>query len=156
MGSMSEGAGTIEVISRAVVTDSHKVLLCHTRGAWNTYLPGGHVEFGEPAGVALARELKEELGVDAEVRGFLGGIEHCYKRDRETCCEINLVFEAVVPSLSSISNPLSMEDYIEFIWADINDLEAQKVQPDVLAQCLGGWLSGETLAARWISSGLLT
>ena len=35
--------------------------------AWD--LPGGHVEIGEVPGLALVRELQEELGITAEVAG---------------------------------------------------------------------------------------
>jgi 8-oxo-dGTP pyrophosphatase MutT (NUDIX family) len=151
---MSDSEGKIEIIGRAVIVGNNKVLLCHTKGAWNTYLPGGHVEFGEPARVALARELEEELGVKSRVRRFLGGIEHAYKRGSETCCEINLVFETLIPSFTGGASPTSCEDYIEFLWADFDSLAEHKLQPSVLCACLPEWLSGRTLEGRWLSSGL--
>lgn len=56
----------------AGLADSDRVLLCHRSprrrwypGVWD--LPGGHVEPGELPGAALARELREELGIDIAV-----------------------------------------------------------------------------------------
>ncbi|MGX6608545.1 NUDIX hydrolase [Micromonosporaceae bacterium Da 78-11] len=48
------------------------MLLCHRSPGRRWYpdvwdLPGGHVELGELPGVALARELREELGIDIAV-----------------------------------------------------------------------------------------
>jgi 8-oxo-dGTP diphosphatase len=52
----------------AFLRDAHRVLLCHRSAQRRCYpdvwdLPGGHVEPGELPAVALARELREELGI---------------------------------------------------------------------------------------------
>lgn len=39
------------------------------RGLWS--LPGGHIEPGEPAVMAAAREVEEETGVAAEIAGLV-------------------------------------------------------------------------------------
>lgn len=44
--------------------------LGHHTGAWT--LPGGGVEHGEPPAATLAREVREECGVDVEVGDLLG------------------------------------------------------------------------------------
>ncbi|WP_238015439.1 NUDIX hydrolase [Dactylosporangium sp. AC04546] len=59
-------------IVAALLRDGGRVLLCHRSPRRRWYpdvwdLPGGHVEPGEPPGVALARELREELGIDVAV-----------------------------------------------------------------------------------------
>lgn len=61
------------------------------------YLPGGHVEFGEPADIALAREFMEEAGVHTQVGELMLVTEHSFVRERankkdKAYHELNLVF----------------------------------------------------------------
>ena len=79
--------GEIEIVARGVCVQGGRVLLCHTKGAKNTYLPGGHVDFGESAAASLKREIEEELGLKARVGRFLGAVEHIYYRKRKPQCE---------------------------------------------------------------------
>src|SRR5262249_814619 len=43
----------IEVIARGLLRDRSQILVCQSLKHGYCYLPGGHVEFGEPAAVAL-------------------------------------------------------------------------------------------------------
>ncbi len=136
----------IETLVRGVVIKGGKLLLCHTKGAQNTYLPGGHVEFGERTEDALVREIQEELGLHSSVGVFLGALEHCFVQKGETHCEINLLFELDINGVGEV--PESKEDYIEFWWHSMADIENSKLEPASLRQCLGEWLKGES---RWAS-----
>lgn len=69
----SDDAPKVIIGAAALMTCAHgKVLLTKRsrnprKGFW--HLPGGRIEFGEPAREALARELKEELGITARTHG---------------------------------------------------------------------------------------
>lgn len=134
----------IEFLARGVFVDKGKILLCHTKGATNTYLPGGHVEFGESAGMALCREIKEELGCRSSVRRFLGVVEHTFKQKGERHCEVNLVFELQVEGLRYPAKPVSMEDYIEFEWASLKRLRASSLEPAALCRLVPVWLASKS------------
>jgi 8-oxo-dGTP pyrophosphatase MutT (NUDIX family) len=64
----AQGAPPARIVA-ALLRDGNRVLLCHRSPERRWYpdvwdLPGGHIEPGELPGAALARELREELGID--------------------------------------------------------------------------------------------
>ena len=105
----------IEVIARGVCVQGEKILLCKAKGGATTYLPGGHIEFGETGRQALVREVKEELGVDAETGAFLGVVENAFEQHGKPHAEINLVYELKLPATTLAR---AREDWIEFEWRD--------------------------------------
>ena len=105
----------IEVIARGVCVQDGKILLCRAKGGVTTYLPGGHIEFGETGRQALVREVKEELGVDAETGAFLGVVENAFQQHGKPHAEINLVYELKLPATTPAR---AQEDWIEFEWRD--------------------------------------
>ena len=109
----------IEVIARGVCVQGGKILLCKAKGGATTYLPGGHVEFGETGREALVREVKEELGVDAETGSFLGVVENSFLQHGKPHAEVNLVYELKLPADAAAR---SQEDWIEFEWRDAANL----------------------------------
>jgi ADP-ribose pyrophosphatase YjhB (NUDIX family) len=141
----------IEIIARGVCVKDGRILLCHGKGATNTYLPGGHIDFKESASRALVREIKEELGVKSVLGRFLGVVEHSYSRKAKVLCEINLVFAVNIPGLKPGKDPKSAEDYIEFFWWDMKKLATSKLEPRLLRTCLPEWLSGRAVEC-WAST----
>ena len=119
MNSEYELAG-IEVIARGVCIRGGKILLCRAKGGATTYLPGGHVEFGETGREALVREVKEELGIDAGTGAFLGVVENSFQQHGKPHAEVNLVYELTLPADAAAQ---SQEDWIEFEWRDVTDLD---------------------------------
>ena len=62
--------------ARAVLKDDTERIALLFAGTRQYYkLPGGGIEEGEDLSVALARELLEEVGVEAEVYGEIGRVE---------------------------------------------------------------------------------
>ncbi len=142
----------IEVLARGVFVKNGKVLLCHTKGADNTYLPGGHVDFGEGAETSLQREMAEELGVQAVPGRFLGVVEHTFiQRDRPHC-EVNLVFAMDIEVLDTDCDPQAIENYIEFRWVDLSDIAGAHLEPASLVSLLPAWVDDAPGGPRWGSN----
>jgi 8-oxo-dGTP diphosphatase len=68
-------AGVIERDGRFLVTRRQKGV--HLEGYWE--FPGGKCDPGEPLAACLARELREELGIEARVGRELLTITHVYE-----------------------------------------------------------------------------
>lgn len=124
---------SIEVIARAVIIFENKLVACRAKERDSYFLPGGHVEFGESAKEALAREIKEEMGVDAVVSKFIGVVENMYEQSGTKHHEINLVFLAQVADEKNI---VSQEEHFEFSFIDIANLPNIKLLPDSIKKLI--------------------
>ena len=76
-------------------------------------LPGGHVEFGEEATVALKRELVEELGMNVQVGDILCMFSYVNNIKRSQTFEV-VYFAQFTGPVDSIQ--LHIEDHSEYGW----------------------------------------
>src|SRR5207244_2488189 len=82
----------IEFIARGLCIRNERVLLCKSIKDNYLYLPGGHVDFGESAPTALAREFMEETGTAVQVGPLALIHEHLFRQSGRLRHELNLVF----------------------------------------------------------------
>jgi ADP-ribose pyrophosphatase YjhB (NUDIX family) len=143
------GHGSIEFIARGCVIRNSRVLLCRNVKHGYLYLPGGHVEFGESAGRALAREFLEECGAPVRVGALQLVSEGSFATKKREHHEINLVFH--VELLGKSERIRSKESGIEFEWVDLSAV----VDFDIRPASAKAWLMtlGSDVAGRieWVS-----
>jgi 8-oxo-dGTP diphosphatase len=114
----------IKLVAAAIIISNGRVLLARRKqgdshqGFWE--FPGGAVEPGETIEACLARELKEELGVDARVGEEIARNEH-----RSARGGMDLV--ALRAHVESDEFRLSAHDAVE--WVAPRDLERYKLAP---------------------------
>ena len=116
----------IETIARGVCIRAARLLLCRAKGGDTTYLPGGHIEFGETGRTALRREMMEEVGVEIKDGEFLGVVENSFMQHGKPHAEINLVYEMSLPDDTQV---VAKEDWIEFVWWPLDDLASARLLP---------------------------
>jgi 8-oxo-dGTP diphosphatase len=136
----------IENIVRAVVINAQKneVLLARPVDKDYTFLPGGHIEFGETAMQALDREMVEEIGSEGKFGDHIWTIENTFRdADGKSCHEIALYFGYAFFERFYEREVKSIEDHIEFLWVNIDDLHFFNIKPAILAELLKGLVTGE-------------
>ncbi|MFJ8526559.1 NUDIX domain-containing protein [Bacillus sp. NPDC094106] len=140
-------------IVRGIIIKDNKLLLANYKGH-HSFLPGGHVELGEPAECALIRELKEELDIDCEVKHFLGVIENEWQDSETLHYEINHVFEVYSKDLHSDITPISKESHLNSHWIIPNNenLITYKIMPEPSVQRLIEKFKKEDLSNCWNSN----
>jgi 8-oxo-dGTP diphosphatase len=121
------GARTI-LVAAAVMYEAGRVLLtqrkagAHLEGLWE--FPGGKVEAGEDPRAALARELREELGIEATVGEIVDVTFHRYEEAEKAV--LLLFFEAA--RTPSSPEPRAV-DVAAFQWAGVDALDPARFPP---------------------------
>ncbi len=127
----------------AVIGRGARVLLhrgAHER-VWS--LPGGRIEPGETAAAALRRELREELGLEADVGPLLWVVESFYRDGEASHHEIGLYFAVAPPEgwppLRAAAPFAGAEagKGLVFQWFDPDELAAVALNPACLRGRLG-------------------
>lgn len=139
----SRGAGsaakTTRFVVAAIIQRTNQVLICQRRPdqamplKWE--FPGGKVELGESAEQALQRELKEELGISAEIGRRIAHTRHTYRSGSVIDLQFFVVHDFDREITNHIFNalvwcPLDELTRYDFLAADqdlIRDLAAGKL-----------------------------
>ena len=124
-------------------SDGH-VLLHQAEGDDSWLLPGGHLEMGEPVGACLAREWREEIGIEVRVGRLLWVVENFFDLGNRLRHELGFYFAVDLPDGASEGdparefqrNPADVGYALVFRWFPVDRLETVRLYPSFLRTAL--------------------
>ena len=115
----------IRIVARGIIMEGSKFLVC--KNSTNTFLPGGHLEFGDNLKYTLKKEIMEELGLECTVDKYIGCVDCIWKEKDIFQQQVDHVFLVKGIDMKNIIE--SKEKQIRFYWIDINDMEEETFGP---------------------------
>jgi len=145
--------GSLRFVYRVagIAIDNDRVLLLTMEGLDFWFLPGGRVDFLEPAQEALKREIREELDADIQASRLIWVVESFFNLNEKDWHEIGLYFLVTLPENSPLCKSEEFtgrengseefsdgENEIELIckWHHLDDLENINLKPSFLPAAL--------------------
>ena len=140
-----------DLIARILIIQENQILLTHEIGTPYTFLPGGHIEYNEPAKQTILREMREEFKGEGQVKEFIGAIEHSYNHRGEPQHEVTLLFEGRLLNITYPRTPNSLESHLEFLWKPLDRLAEANILPRPLMDLIPKYCAGPT-GSLWAST----
>lgn len=137
MLSFSHELGVVSVCTVGIALRGEQVLLHQLQGDSFWTLPGGRVEFGEEASIALVREMREKLSAEVRVGRLVWVVENFFELNGKSCHEFGFHFLIAVPEQHSAYQQDEFtgnegEQTLVFRWVSIAELATMEIYPAFL------------------------
>ena len=120
-----EKSSKIIRVTAAIIESGDKILIAQRKseddlfgGLWE--FPGGKIEDGETPEECMARELKEELEIEAEIGILITSNKHRYP---------NGIFELLAYRVQHFSGNIVLNDHDKIKWISIDEISNYKFPP---------------------------
>ena len=122
--------------AQGLVMREGRVLLQTPVGEAEYALPGGHIELGETAAEALAREFMEETGAAVTVNGFAWAEENFFTINGQDYQQVALTFYVDLTDALPAEDFPGKEPHLRFHWVPVEELNKITVYPPNLNELL--------------------
>lgn len=133
----------LNVRAAGIIIHNGKILVHKNINSDHYALIGGRVEIGECSADTVKREIKEELGKNIEIIGYISTIENFFEMKGSKYHEIMFVHKIEFTNEEDKKIEYTMKniegkDYLQYEWIDLNRIDEYPLLPitikDVLKQ----------------------
>ena len=131
----------LNVREAGIIIHNGKILLHRNVNSGHYALIGGRVAIGENSEDTIIREIKEELGKDVEITGYVGTIENFFEMKGRKYHEIMFVYKIEFVNEEdkkieyTIKN-IEGKDYLQYEWIELEKIAEYEVVPKVIKDVL--------------------
>ena len=131
----------LNVRAAGVIIHNNKVLVHKNVNSDHYALVGGRIEIGENSADTIKREIKEELGKDIEITGYISTIENFFEMIGSKYHEIMFVHKVEFVDEEDKRIEYTLEniegkDYLKYEWLELDKIEQYPLWPKAIREVL--------------------
>ena len=131
----------LNVRAAGVMIHNGKILVHRNINSDHYALIGGRVEIGENSADTIKREIKEELGKNIEITGYISTIENFFEMKGSKYHEIMFVHKIEFTNeddkkIEYTLKNLEGKEYLRYEWIELNKLENYRLLPECMKDVL--------------------
>lgn len=131
----------LNIRAAVIIKHKNKILVHHNIHSDHYALLGGRVQIGEDSRKTVIREVKEELGKEIEITGYLATIENFFSMKNSKYHEILFVYQGEFKKKQDKKIEETLynkegKEHLRYEWIPIEKVEDYPLKPEVIKQIL--------------------
>lgn len=131
----------LNVRAACIIEHNNKILLHRNLNSNHYALLGGRVQIGENSEETVKREVKEELGKEIEITGYIGTIENFFEANEFKYHEYMFVYKAEFKEKADKKIQENLEnlegkEHLKYEWIELDKMEEYPIKPKVVKEIL--------------------
>ena len=131
----------LNVRAAGIIIHNNKLLVHKNLEKGHCALIGGRVAIGEDSEETIKREIKEEMGKEVEITGYIATIENFFKMNNKKYQEIMFIYRLEFlneedKKIEYTIKNIEGKEHLQYEWLDLDTLEEQELVPKSIKQIL--------------------